>query len=246
MSSNNVIPPLSVSLLGHHVPTPPTNAPYIPSPVEAKYYLYGLPSGARMVARSSADIWMRPTGAEAYLQPKEFTVLGTHRLDDVWEDVVGPAMVAYLDEQQVVCSFMHPLRLGIAGRSFPPAVIMIGVSPDSVSAQLGLQIAIQCRSILLDQQIEDVHVIVYESKYRLLASMYKPAITANPVAIVREPFSTTLGISICNANTTNIEGTGGIFFVDTTKPGKLFLLTARHVLFHPDKEENKELQTSTG
>jgi hypothetical protein len=60
--------------------------------------------------------------------------------------------------------------------------------------------------------------------------MYKPAITANPVAIVREPFSTTLGIPICNAETTNIEGTGGIFFVDTTQPGKLFLLTARHVL----------------
>ncbi|KAI1793435.1 hypothetical protein LXA43DRAFT_917078 [Ganoderma leucocontextum] len=226
-------------MFGHHVPTPPNNAPCIPSPVETKFYLYGLPSGARMIARSSADVWMQPPGPEAYLEPKELAVLGAHRLNDVWEDVVGPAMDTYLLGQQVKCSVMHPLRLGIAGQPSPPAVIMIGVNHDSLSAESGLQVAVHCRSILLDNQIEDVHVIVYESKYQLLAGMYKPAITANPVAIVREPFSTTLGIPICNAKTTNIAGTGGIFFVDTTKPGKLFLLTARHVLFHPDEEENK-------
>ncbi|PIL35574.1 hypothetical protein GSI_02302 [Ganoderma sinense ZZ0214-1] len=170
MSSNDIVPPIFISLSGHHVPAPPANAPYIPSPVEAKYRRSchgGLP---------------------------------------------GPAEGA--------------------GKPSPPAVIMIGVSPDSVSAKLGLQVGVQCRSILLGQQIEDVHVIVYESKYRLLASMYKPVITANPVAIVCEPFSTTLGIPICDAKTTSIEGTGGTFFPDITKPGKLFLLTARHVLFH--------------
>ncbi|TFY64662.1 hypothetical protein EVG20_g5869 [Dentipellis fragilis] len=225
--------------LDEFLPNPPINSPYIPSPVEAKHYLYGLPSRPRMIARSSADVWMPPTGAEAYLEPKEFAALGAHRLDGVWEDVIGPAMEAYLGEQQVVCSLMHPVRLGKAGLPSPPAFIMLGVSPDSVSAELGLQIAVHCRSILLSHQIQDVHVIVYESKCQLLASMYKPAITANPVSIVREPFSTSLGISICNAKTTNIEGNGGIFFIDSTKPGKLFLLTARHVLFHPDEEENK-------
>ncbi|KAI1793524.1 hypothetical protein LXA43DRAFT_971863 [Ganoderma leucocontextum] len=210
-------------MLAHHVPPPPNNAPYIPSPVEAKFYLYGLPSEAHLIARSSADVWRQPTGAEAYLEPKELAVLGAHRLNDVWEDVVGPAMDTYL----------------LGQKPSPPAVIMIGVNHGSLSAESGLQVAVHCRSILLDNQIDDVHIIVYESKYQLLAGMYKPAITANPVAIVREPFSTTLGIPICNAKTTNIEGTGGIFFVDTAKPGKLFLLTARHVLFHPDSEENK-------
>ena len=236
MSSNDVVPPLFISMFGHHVPTPPTNAPYIPSPVETKFYLYGLPSGVRMIARSSADVWMQPTGAEAYLEPKELSVLGAHRLNDVWEDVVGPAMDAYLLGQQVQCSFLHPLCLGVAGQPSPPAVIMIGVNRNSLRAELGLQVVVHCRSLLVENQIEDVHVIA--SQYQFLADMYKPAITPNPVAIVREPFSTTLGIPICNAKTTNIEGTGGIFFVDTTQPGKLFLLTARHVLFHPDKEEN--------
>ncbi|KAH9887288.1 hypothetical protein C8Q73DRAFT_657226, partial [Cubamyces lactineus] len=182
--------------------------------------------------------WMQPTGAEAYLQPKELTPLGPHRLDGIWEDTVGPAMERYLVNRQVQFSIMHPLRLGMAGQSSPPAFIMIGVNPDSVSPEFGLELAIHCRFILLDHQIEDVHVIIYESQYRLLAKLYKPAITANPVAVVREPFSTTLGVPICNPETPNCEGTGGLFFIDPAKPGKLFLLTARHVLFNPDTEEN--------
>ncbi|QRV99785.1 hypothetical protein RhiJN_27804 [Ceratobasidium sp. AG-Ba] len=223
----------------HRVPTSPANAPRIPSPVETEYYLYGLPSKPRMIARSSADVWMPPTGPEAYLEPKEFSVLGPHRLDCVWEDVVGPAMESYLLEQQVKCSLMHPLRLGIVGQPSPPAVIMLGVDRDSLSAENGLQIVAHCRSILQGNSMEDVDVIAYESQYQLFAGLYKPAITANPVAIVREPFSTSLGIPICSQKTTNIEGTGGVFFVDLNQPRKLFLLTARHVLFHPDMEENK-------
>ena len=220
------------------VPDPSTNAPYIPSEVEAKYYLYGFPSKARFIARSSPDVWMKPTGAEAYLEPKELTPLGKHRLNEIWEDTVGPAMDRYLLEKQVQCSILNPLRIGIAGKPYPPAFILVGVNPGTLSAELGIKVAVHCRSILLQNDIDDIHVIICESKFTRSATMYKPAISANPTAIVREPFSTTLGIPICNAKTPNIEGTGGFFFVDTAKPGILYLLTARHVLFHPDKEEN--------
>ncbi|KAF9778336.1 hypothetical protein BJ322DRAFT_1092735 [Thelephora terrestris] len=220
------------------VPDPPTNAPYIPSEVEAKHYLYGFPSKARFIARSSTDVWMKPTGAEAYLEPKELTPLGTHRLNEVWEDTVGPAMDGYLLKKQVQCSILNPLRIGIAGKPSPPAFILVGVNPGTLSAELGIEVAVHCHSILLQNDIDDIHVIICESKFTRSATMYKPAISANPAAIVREPFSTTLGIPICNAKTPNFEGTGGFFFVDTAKPGILYLLTARHVLFHPDKEEN--------
>lgn len=228
-------PPIFISMSNHFAPT---SAPYIPSDVEAKHYLYGLNSNARLIARSNPDIWMQSTGAEAYLEPKELSPLGPHRLDNVWEDIIGPAMDAYLLGKQVQCTILNPLRIGIAGQLSPPPVIMIGINHGTVSAESGLEIALHCRSILVQFQIEDVHVIVYESRYQRLASMYKPAISAHPAATVREPFSTTLGIPICNAKTTNIEGTGGFFFINTAKPGILHLLTARHVLFHPDKEEN--------
>ncbi|KAH9072395.1 hypothetical protein EDB83DRAFT_2195902, partial [Lactarius deliciosus] len=54
--------------------------PYPPSSVEAKYFYYGIPSQPRLVARSSADIWLVPTGPEAYLDPKESSPLGSHPL----------------------------------------------------------------------------------------------------------------------------------------------------------------------
>ena len=33
--------------MANHVPNPPTNASYVPSDVEAKHYLYGLPSNQK-------------------------------------------------------------------------------------------------------------------------------------------------------------------------------------------------------
>ncbi|KAF5352042.1 hypothetical protein D9758_009431 [Tetrapyrgos nigripes] len=66
--------------------------------------------------------------------------------------------------------------------------------------------------------------------------MYKPVVAANPIVQAVEPFSTSLGIPICNADTPHLEGTDGLFFAD---PGKLYLLTTRHVLFHPDNEPNE-------
>jgi len=225
----------------HNVPDQPTNAPYIPSQVEAKHYLYGLPSNSKghFIARSSTDIWMKPTGPEAFLNPKELAPLGPHQLDTiVWEGTVGPAMDAYLLEKQVQCTLLHPLRIGFAGEP-SSAVIMIGVNHGTLSHEDGIKHAIHCRSILTQNGIQDIHIILYESRFYHFASLYKPAITTNPVAIVREPFSTTLGIPICNTKTTYLEGTAGFFFINPAIPGILFLLTARHVLFHPDKDENK-------
>ena len=226
-------------LNSHNEPAPPTNAPYIPSEVEAKHYLYGFPSKARFIARSSTDVWMKPTGPEAYLQPKELTPLGAHRLNGIWEDAIGPALDSYLLKMQVQCTFLHPLRIGIAGQPSPPAFILVGVNHGTLSHKLGIEVALHCRTILLQNDINDIHVIICESKFTHSVGMYKFAISANPTAKLREPFSTTLGIPISNANATNLEGTGGFFFVDTAKPGILYLLTARHILFHPEKEKNK-------
>ena len=229
--------------LHHSVPNEPNNAPYIPSEVEAKHYLYGLPSNTHFIAHSSTDVWMRPTGPEAYLDRKELSPLGTHDLTSVvWEGTVGPAMEEYLREKQVKCSFLTPLCIGIAGQPSSSPIILVGVDPGTLAADVGIEYALYCRSILVQNNINDMHVIMYESKSSPSAMMYKPAISANPAIIVREPFATTLGIPICNANTPNFKGTGGFFFTDTAKPNILYLLTARHVLFHPDIEKNELYQ----
>ncbi|KAG7087708.1 hypothetical protein E1B28_013655 [Marasmius oreades] len=195
---------------GVNTPTEPTNTPYIPSEVEAKHYLHGLYSKPRFIARSSTDIWTKLTGLEVYLEPKELSPLSPHHLSEVWEVTVSLAMVDYLLRNEVQFTILNPLRIGVASKPSPPTFIMIGINHDTLSSQTGIEVAVNCRSILLQNQIGDVHVLVCKYKYQRSAMMYKPAIRTDPATILHEPFSTTLGIPICNAKTSNFEGTGGL------------------------------------
>ena len=60
--------------------------------------------------------------------------------------------------------------------------------------------------------------------------------TLSTTAILREPFTTSLGITICAENMPWAEGTAG-FFLAVPGVNKLFLVTARHVLFPRSKNE---------
>ena len=140
--------------------------------------------------------------------------------------------------------------LGRHRRTFARCILEVQVSPlpsswsrssTTLIGQAGLDAALGCRSILVENGFDDIHVIILESVFSFCKSkgLYKPAITANPVAVIREPFAS-LGISISPAEYPNLEGgTGGSFFLDKAKPCALYLLTARHVLFDPDQEGNE-------
>ncbi|KAI0246250.1 hypothetical protein BJV78DRAFT_1079919, partial [Lactifluus subvellereus] len=121
------------------------------------------PSKPRFIAHSSTDVWMKPTGAEA-LPMKELTPLGTHLLNTVWEKTVGPAMDLYFQGKGVQITSMNPLRIGTTGQSSPPTVIFVGVNHGSLSPELGIESAVHCRSILVQNGIDDVHVEICESK----------------------------------------------------------------------------------
>ncbi|KAH8119864.1 hypothetical protein DFH11DRAFT_1556979 [Phellopilus nigrolimitatus] len=225
-------------MASHVVPDPAPNAPYIPSVVEAANYYYGFPSKPRLVARSSCDVWMRPTGPEAYLVPKGLMPLGSHSLATVWEDMIGPALSRCLDEKEVKWLTMTPARIDIDDQPSRPVVVLVGVEPGSLTHELGIAAAVACRAVLIANSILDVHVEIRESKPSLGASLYRPAVTSNPAHHLIEPFATSLGLPISYAKTTYCQGTAGFFYTDSARPGKLFMLTARHVLFHPDETPN--------
>jgi len=69
--------------------------------------------------------------------------------------------------------------------------------------------------------------------------VYKPGSTYNGATESREPFTTALGLPICAEATPSIEGTGRFFITDPLKPGNVYPVTARHVVFDLDKESNK-------
>ncbi|KAF5316170.1 hypothetical protein D9619_006470 [Psilocybe cf. subviscida] len=215
------------------------DVPGIPSHLEHTFYYYGIPSQPALVARSSTHRWVEPVGAEAYLVTKELMPVGPHNLVQIWEPTLSTLVEKYLDSQKITWSSIDPARIGYTGSPAPPVILWIGVAPRSLMAAKGLEVALGCHKILVDHGVDDVHVELRESMVYLYAKLYKTVRTIDPTAQAREPFATTLGLPIANASTPNLEGTGGFFFVDSNRPGKLFLLTARHVLFHPDRTKNE-------
>jgi hypothetical protein len=219
------------------IPAVPT-APYPPSPVESQCYYYGIPSRPLLVARSSFDVWLEPTGPEAYLLPKESSPIGLHPLRDIWEATVGPAIVDYLGSKEVEWTSLDPVRMGFSGVSSPPVIVWMGVVPGSLSAEEGIEVAVYCKGILSAHNINDVHVEIRESEVFRSAGpkLYKPIHNYNATAQAREPFSSALSLPICAEATPFIEGTGGFFI--SLNPGEIYLVTARHVIFDPDEEPN--------
>ena len=226
------------------MPAAVPTAPYPPSFVESRCYYYGLPSRPILVARSSPDVWLEPTGPEAYNLPKETHTIGLHPLREIWEATVGPAMVDYLDSMEIKWTSLDPVRMGYATDSSPPVIVWMGVVPGSLSAEEGIKVATHCKSILSAHDIDDVHVEIRESVVVRSAGpqLYKPASMYDSTARVREPFSTALGLPICAEVTPSIEGTGGFFISDPLNPGKIYLVTARHILFPPGQDSNEFYQ----
>jgi hypothetical protein len=128
--------------------------------------------------------------------------------------------------------------MGFSGVSSPPVIVWMGVVPGSLSAEEGIEVAIYCKGILSAHNINDVEVEIRESEVFRSAGpkLYKPTHNYNPTAQAREPFSSALGLPICAEATPSIEGTGGFFI--SLNPGEIYLVTARHVVFHPDEEPN--------
>ncbi|KAI0277793.1 hypothetical protein BGY98DRAFT_977540, partial [Russula aff. rugulosa BPL654] len=232
MSANEDRAPRLHITLTSPPPNPAPNGPSVPSVDEAKLRYYGIPSMPRFISRSSFDSWVVPTGMEAYLQPRELRPVGQHRLCDIWEGGLHVAVEDYLKQQSVVYMSVDPVRLWVVGEDAAPVIIWVGVEPGSLSHADGVDVAVGLRCILLANAIEDVHVEIRESVVTASAKMYEPVPSSDPTVQVREPFSTALGITICAEDTPHIQGTATLFFTVSSKPGKLFLLAARHVLFN--------------
>ena len=149
--------------------------------------------------------------------------MGLHPLREIWEAVVGSAIVDYLDSEKVKWTSLDPVRIGYASVAPPhPVIVWIGVVPGSLSAEDGVEVATHCKDILAAHDINDVHVEIRESMVIRSAGpkIYKPATTSNFTAQVGEPLSTALGLPISAEAIPYIKGTGGFFISDPRNSGK--------------------------
>ena len=205
------------------------------SDLEAKHYYAGLPSAPVLIARTG-PLWVAPTGPEAYLRAKELSPVGIHEISKVWEDDLALKVHAVLDENGVDWSSTDVIRMGYIDDPSRNVTLWIGTRPGSLSFEVGANVVLQCKRILLEYDIHDVEVEIRESEIIRSAGppLLQPAsYEVDSTIDVREPLTTSLGITICARSTPWAEGTGGFFIDKGSDGGGLLLVTVHHVIF-PD------------
>jgi hypothetical protein len=202
------------------------------SEVEAKHYYAGLHSRTILIARTGLNPWEAPSGPEEYLRLKELRILGAHKIEHVWEDDLVLKVHAILDDKEIDWSSTDVVRIGYVDEPSGDAVLWIGVRPESVSYEVAIDAALQCKRLLLAHSIEDVEVELHQAEIISLANpqLYQPVFSSDPTADVLHPFSSTIGITICAQSTPWAEGTGGFFLAEGGDGTRLFVVTVRHVV----------------
>ena len=113
--------------------------------------------------------------------------------------------------------------------------------PDSISPFDGLKVALQCKGLLEKNDITDVHVELRESIVTLSVGprfLDPAAFDSDPTVEVRRPLTATLGLNICAGSTSCTEGTGRFYMAEGGDSKRIFLVTARHVVFPPNIVDN--------
>ncbi|KAG9019614.1 hypothetical protein FRB90_012460 [Tulasnella sp. 427] len=228
------------------------SSPTLPSPPsdkEASFYYAGLPSRPRLVARTGTTQWREPTGVEAWSVSvvRELRAVGSHdALQEIWEDSLAPKVHALLDSMRVKWTSIDVVRIPLSEEPSGPVILWIGVMPSSLSGHEGVDVAFKCRELLIQDGIVDVDVEIRDSVVtRLAGPKLLPSVYSfNPTVDIREPLTSTLGLSISTQDTPWAEGTGGFFLNEDGKPDTLLLVTTRHVVFRQG-ESNELFENKT-
>ncbi|KAJ8080270.1 hypothetical protein PM082_017100 [Marasmius tenuissimus] len=220
--------------------------------MEANFYSSGLPSRPRLIARSSTTPWEQPIGPWAYSERKELRIVGDHPVVTIWapegRDGLSLQVMEILNSKRVQWTALDVIRIAKVGEPSAPVIVWIGILPQSLSPPNGLDVALECKQVLVRNSITDVDVEIRETLVSRSAgpSFLDPICTPypfahsyiyHPFAEVRRPLTTTFGLSICAQATRNVEGTGGFFIAEGGGENRIMLVTARHVVV-PDTSKN--------
>lgn len=218
-------------------------SPYTISQVESTFYYAGISgSPPKLVYRTSKDPFVMPKRPEAYRHLKHLYPVYHHELGNKWEDI-GPKVRDILDKQHARFSTIDRVRFRtVPDQQIPaalsPAVIWIGVLPDSLIGEEAFHLANTILALLKDEGITTaVDIEFRESIYKRSGSteLYEPASDLDVTRHVIDPLTTALGLPIAAAKTPHFQGTMAFYFQDGED---LYGVTARHVLFPADEDNS--------
>ncbi|THV02724.1 hypothetical protein K435DRAFT_836237 [Dendrothele bispora CBS 962.96] len=205
------------------------------SMTEAAFYYAGLPSAPILVARTSTTPWKAPTGPEAYPRRKELRPAGRHALVEVWEDNLAFKIHALLEN--VMWTSTDIVRIGYADElelsSAPPPPVILWIVQEVLLEEHGITD--------VDVEIRESVVTRSDSAGPKFFSSTR-AYSSDPVDGICTPLTTALGFPISAQSTPWFQGTGGFFVTEGADTKRLLLITARHVVFTPDMDDNEHFE----
>ncbi|GJC89372.1 hypothetical protein ColLi_12210 [Colletotrichum liriopes] len=224
-----------------------------PSEDECARYYYGLPSGPRLVARSSTSPWAPPTSEDFGQSPKILKPVAHHSVASLWnlhteKGSLRSDVLEVLKKQRASWAAIDMLRAGYLDHPDGfQTVLFISVVPNSTTWAQGHAIVTKVQSILTSHGIGDITCEVKESQVHRLASQETETLPQLLQAPLHGPYhsykhqlSDQIGTSIASQATPAKEGTKCIYLTagqrshgTTTTNNKaaqvVFALTCRHV-----------------
>jgi len=201
---------------------------------EAKSYYRNLPSKPTLIFRTGTPT-EKLIGPETYHVKREIRPVFDDKFAAVWEKM-GTCVYEYLDSVTVKWTTIDVVRFAEPGKSAGPIVLWVGVEPGSLSRKDAEVAARACEDILRSFGIVGVEIAFRESLFRLSSPrLLNYVATANPTAKVRGPLTAALGLRIASLVAPHAEGTGALYLRILDK---VYILTARHVVFPPKDAPN--------
>jgi hypothetical protein len=222
--------------------TPSPSPPYSVYNTEAIVYYVGLPSRQKLVCHTGDTLWEEPCGLWGYTVTKELKPVFDHKIIIVWK-TVADEVVQHLDSLKVRWTSIDSVRLAnIEEETIGPVMLWIGVFPSSISSEDAYTAVLGGLAILKQFDLSDVNVEFRESVYirSVGQRLLKHVNNEDPTAELRGPLTPTLGLQIAAVSTPLSEGTGGLYIAEGGDSNKIFLLTARHVVFPSNEGSNDD------
>ncbi|CAE6503240.1 unnamed protein product [Rhizoctonia solani] len=229
------------------------------SETEQHYYYKGLRrwvGDPKLIYRSGNDVFAPPLGSHGLCRAVKLLPVCKHdKLDEnnLWLNILH-RVVSLLEKREIRFTSIDLARFTWEEEDpeaetetetvTTPPTIWVGVLADSLTSDVAYHSSNDILDLLKEHDISDIEVAYRESYARLLTGpeLYAPVNYFHPLKDVITPFTTALGMPIASLKTPHMQGTMGFFF---RQDGKLYGVTARHVLFS-EEDGNDEYSYVTG
>lgn len=204
VKASKIVSTIDLPSLRQSLSPPPVD---LPNKKESEGYYYGLPSGPRLVARSSSEPWVLPPGPYNRPEPKMLKNIGNHPLASLLASIKDE-IVKIFDTHSILWTSIEAVQIGFEGQKDMPVVLWIGALAEGLIgrnwASLPVKgiIVMACKQLLEKNGILDVHC---ELKLSEIYQVTSPALVIlstfpTPIADVEVHLTPTIGTCICQAD----------------------------------------------